>query len=99
MRCDRLGDAGSATRLLAGDFYCGPRDRLPWQIAGKQPLLRPSLPIVVAENAQEFGREHDVAVLAPLAFLDANDHALAVDRGRLQADGFGDSQTGRVTDG
>ena len=31
--------------------------------------------------------------------FDPDDHALAVDRGRREADGFGDPQTGRVTDG
>jgi hypothetical protein len=34
-----------------------------------------------------------------LALVNPNDHALAIDGAGLEADGFGDPQTGRVTDG
>ena len=57
-----------------------------------------ALPIV-PEHIEEFGRQHDIAVFAALALLDPDDHALAVDRGGREADGFGDPQAGRVTDG
>jgi hypothetical protein len=41
----------------------------------------------------------DIAVFPAFALLNPDDHALAVDRGGRKADGFGNSQTGRVTDG
>jgi len=34
--------------------------------------------------------------VAPLAVFDAQDHALGVDIGDLQSDGFGDAQTGAI---
>ncbi|MET4221130.1 hypothetical protein ABIB00_006365 [Bradyrhizobium sp. LB14.3] len=40
--------------------------------------------------------EHDVAVLAAFALLDAEDHALAVDVGDLERDHFGGAQAGAI---
>ena len=40
--------------------------------------------------------EHHVAILLPLALLDAEDHLLAVDRGNRQVHGFRDAQTRRA---
>ena len=57
-----------------------------------------TLPIV-PEHIEQLGRQHDIAVFPAFALLNPDDHALAVDRGGLEADGFGNSQTGRVTDG
>ena len=57
-----------------------------------------ALPIV-PEHGQQFGRQHDIAIFAAFALVNPNDHALAIDRGGLEADGFGNPQTGRVTDG
>ena len=37
---------------------------------------------VIAQDSQQPGREHDVAILTALALLDANDPAPAVDVGR-----------------
>ena len=54
---------------------------------------------IVPEHRQQFGRQHDIAIFVALALVDPNDHALATDRSGLEADGFGDSQTGGVTDG
>ena len=67
--------------------------------AGEQPgALRARAPPVVAQGLQKPGREHDVAVLGPLAEVDAQRgiHALAVDVLRAQADGLRDAQPGRV---
>ena len=47
----------------------------------------------MAKDFQQLGGEHDVPVFLSLALLDANDHALAVDVGGLQADDLGDAQS------
>ena len=49
-------------------------------------------PPPVAQDFQQLGGEHHVPVFLSLALLHANDHALAVDVGGLQADGLGDAQ-------
>ena len=99
VRRDRLGDVGLEPHGSAGVLHGGGGDRLTGQIAGEQPLLRPNGAVVVSEDVQQLGREHHVAVLPPLALLDADGHALAVDRGRRQADRLGNPQTRRVADG
>src|SRR5437879_3188487 len=43
-------------------------------------------------------REHDVAVLAALAFGHLDHHPLVVERGGLQTNGFGDAQAGGIAD-
>ena len=64
------------------------------------PLLsRMGILPIVPEHRQQFGRQHDIAIFVALALVDPNDHALAIDRSGLEADGFGDLQTGGVTDG
>jgi hypothetical protein len=57
-----------------------------------------ALPIV-PHYIEKLGRQHDIAVLAAFALFDPDDHALAVDGARLEADRFGNPQTRRVTDG
>jgi len=52
--------------------------------AGKQPVQRPRQPPVGAQDGQQLGRQHDVAILAALAMLDPYDHPLAVYIGHLQ---------------
>ena len=75
------------------------RDRLARQATGKQPLSGMGALPIVPEHIEEFGRQHDIAVFPAFALLNPDDHALAVDRGGFEADGFGNPQTGRVTDG
>jgi hypothetical protein len=41
---------------------------------------------VAAQDAEQLLGQHDVALLAALAAFDPDDHAVAVDVGRLQAD-------------
>ena len=57
-----------------------------------------ALPIV-PEYIEELGRQHDIAVFPAFALFDPDDHALAVDRGGLEANGLGNPQTGRIADG
>ena len=54
---------------------------------------------VVTQDSQQPGREHDVAILAALALVDANDLTLAVDVGRSQADRLRHAQAGCVAGG
>ena len=55
-------------------------------IAGKQPVggLAPQSTPVDAQCIEQFGTEHDIAVLASLAAPDMNDRPLAVDVADLQ---------------
>jgi len=97
---DRLVQAGPREGLLAGLLDGVAADMAAGNQAREEPLARgPGAPPVVAQDLQQPWREHDVAVLAALALLDADDHALAVDVGRAQADGFGDAQAGGVAAG
>jgi hypothetical protein len=99
VRRDRLGEARPVPHGPAGILNCGGGDRLTRQIAGEQPLLRPNSAVIVSEDLQELGRKHDVSVLPPLALLDADGHAPAIDRCRRQMDRLRNPQTRRVADG
>src|SRR5579864_4319943 len=90
MRGDRLTKASETMCLLACVFDSLSRDRLARVSTGEQPLLRVHGLPVAAQDVQQLRREHDVAILAAFALLDADDHAPAVDGGGLQANGFRD---------
>ena len=95
-----LGNAGQAQGSLAGLCDGVAADMAVGTLSREEPVSGgPGAPPVVAEDREQAGREHDVAVLGALALLDADDHARAVDGGRAQADGFGDAQAGRVAGG
>ena len=66
---------------------------------GKSHCLGFSTRHQLAQDLQQFGRQHHVAILLAFALIDADDHALAVDIGGLQANGFGDAQARRVAGG
>jgi hypothetical protein len=51
---------------------------------------------VSPQHLEQARREHDVAILAPFTLIVPQRHALAVDVGHLEMDGFGDPQTGCV---
>src|ERR1700676_4082362 len=99
MRSDRFANAAPLARLPAGTIDTEGRDRLAGPATRKQPLSGLGALPVVPEQIEEFWRQHDIAVFPAFALLDPDEHALAVDRGRCEADGFGNSQSGRVTDG
>jgi hypothetical protein len=50
-----------------------------------------------AQDLQQLGGEHDVAVFLPLAVLDAQVHPLAIDRRNREVHGFRDPKAGGVT--
>ena len=62
-----------------------------------QPCGRATLP-PVAQQLEQLRRQHRVAVLAALALLDPDQHALAVDVGDLQRDDLGDAQARAIGD-
>ena len=99
MRRDRLADAALRPHVPTGVIDGGWRDRLAGPVTGKQPLSGMGALPIVPQDGPAAGRQHDVAIFPAFALLDADDHALAVDRRGLQADRFGNPQTGRVTDG
>ena len=99
VRRDRLVDVGLPSRLSAGGVDRQRRNRLSGQVAGEQPLFGAGGAPVAAQQVEQHGREHDVAVLAPFALFDADDHALAVDGGGGQTDGLRNPQTRRIADG
>ncbi len=85
--------AGAFGGLLASVPENLGRDRMTRcmpSIAGEQPVgglaLQPAP--VDAKGIEQFGAEHDIAVFAPLASPDMNDHPLAVDIADLQVRHF-----------
>ena len=51
---------------------------------------------VLAEDREQSGREHDVAVLVALGLADADDHPPAVDVVDAKGDDLGDAEPGGV---
>jgi hypothetical protein len=98
MRGNRF-DAAQQPHLPAGPIDGERRERPGGLAAGKQPLSGTGTLPIVPEDVEELGRQHYIAVPAAFALFDPDDHALAVDGAGLEADRFGNPQTGRVTDG
>ena len=104
MRADPLGDVGGLCRLDDDAMELPGADRLHRVLAREQPavamhhaLLPPDLP-PLAQQGEQIGREHGVAVLPALAALDPEQHALAVDVGDLQRRDLGDAQACAIGD-
>jgi hypothetical protein len=78
----------------AAELACG--QRVDWVASGKQPTLRQhhaaaaALPPPGAQQREQLGREHGVAVFAPLALVDPQQHARAVDVRDLERGHLGD---------
>ena len=71
---------------MAGAIELAGRERVDPVLPGKQPALRPRLLPPGAQQRKQVRGEHHVAILAPLALLDPDDHAGAVDVGDLERD-------------
>ena len=78
---------------MAGPVELAGRERIDPALSGKQPALWSGCLPPGAQQREQMRRQHDVAVFAALALLDADDHALAVDVADLQRDHFGGAQT------
>ena len=94
-----LGGGADNAAELAG------RQRLDRVAAWKQPASRqqqaapPPLAPPGAQQFEQLRRQHRVAVLASLAALDAQQHALGIDIADLERDNFRDAQPGAVGGG
>jgi hypothetical protein len=73
------------------------RERIRW-LARSALLIVDEIGPPGAQQVEQMGGEHDVAVLASLALLNADQHPLAVDVADLQAGGLGGAQPGAVGD-
>ena len=100
-----LLDPGGLGGGVDGAVELAGRQRLDRVAAGKQPASRqqhaapPALPPPGAQQFEQLRRQHGVAVLAALALLDPQQHALGVDIADLERDNFGDAQPGAVGGG
>src|SRR3954453_23903177 len=92
--------SASATlgRSVAGAIELTRGDRLDQLRAGDQPAARALHPPPLPQQVEEVGREHREAVLAPLALLDPDQHAGAVDVCDFEVGDLGDAQAAAVGD-
>src|SRR6266568_606289 len=67
-----------------------------WVAAGKQPVRGPATLPIAAKNAEQMLGQNRVAILAPFALPNADDHTCTIDISRRQRDGLGNTQTRRV---
>src|SRR5687767_2813880 len=98
---DIIAKASALSRLVA----CCPDNlacnwvigRVP-PVTGEQPDLRfaSQAAPMLAQSFEQFGAEHDVAVLTPLSALNVDHHALAVDVAHLQMRQLGSAHSGCV---
>src|SRR5271156_3670659 len=94
-----LGGGVDGATELAG------RQRLARIAAGKQPASRqqraelPPLPPPLTQQFEQPRRQHGVAILAALALLDPQQHALGVDVADVERDHLGDAQPGAIGGG
>ena len=96
---DRLVEPGGLDRLAAGALHRAHRDRPGRVRPREQPGARAGAAPVGAQDREQLGREHDVAVAPALALADADGHPGAVDVGDLEPDHLGDAQAGGVDRG
>src|SRR5271168_4430560 len=98
MRRHALGDSRRPRRGGNRSTELPGRHRVDRIEAGKQPAPRLRDLPPVAQQLQQLRREHHEAILLPLALLDAQQHALAVDIGDLQRDDLGYAQARAIGD-
>ena len=98
MHRDALVELGGLCGGVTGAVELARGDRLGGLLAGKEPAARPRHPPPLPQEVEQVGREHREAVLAPLALLDPDQHAGAVDVGDLEVGDLGDAQAAAVSD-
>ena len=91
-----LPQSGASGNRSTYYLHGSPVKRLVLIGAGEKPGRGLVLLPVVAQDAEEHGRKHDIAILLAFALLHANHHAFAVDVPDLQIDEFRHAQPGRV---
>ena len=99
MRRDGFRNLANTVGLLALTLDCKSCDVLAREVSWEEPVLGLFDSPPGTQNLQEFRREHRVPIFPPFTLLDPDDHALAVDRGRCECDGFGDAQACGIAGG
>jgi hypothetical protein len=75
MRCDRFANTATPTRLLTGILYGALADMVIDFIAREEPPLRSVHSPPVAQDLEQLWRKHHIAVDAPFALFDSNNHS------------------------
>jgi len=97
MRGDTFAEAAAGPGIAAGGLHGAGGEMEVRPPGGEEPRTGGTVNAKVGtENFQEARREHGVTVFASLAVIDADEHALAIDAGELEGDGFGDAEAGSV---
>ena len=71
-----LGDLGRLSGSMNGAVELARGEMVDPVLSGKQPDLRPRDTPLVAQQLEQLRREHRIAILAPLALLDTQQHTL-----------------------
>jgi hypothetical protein len=100
--CTVTGLLSAARRAATRQASCkvatlgGDADRLARLPAREQPAPRPRQTPVGAQDLQQLRRQHDITVLAALALLNPDQHAIAVDGADRQARDLADPKARSV---
>ena len=65
-------------------FELARRDRIDPVATREHPSSRPRFSVIVAQQAQEVRRQHDLPILTPLTVLNSDQHPVTVDIAYLQ---------------
>ena len=98
MRRDPAAEPGGFGRHVAGAIELPRRHGQQWVAPGEQPAPRPALPPPRSQQLQQLWRQQGMPILAALAHLDTDQHALGIDIAEAQHDHLGTAQTGAVGD-
>ena len=79
MRRDRLGQACCSSRLPADGVDGVPRHVRVFRVTREEPVSWSICLPVVAQEVEQFGREHHEAILPAFTLADADEHSLAID--------------------
>src|ERR1700692_956539 len=94
------GDRFIETRDLgcpaASSFHRARGDRPRRVGAGEQQVFQMSLLPIIAQDAEQLLRQHDIAILAPFGLPNSKDHPRAIDIAGGQLHGLGNTQTGGI---
>jgi len=97
MRGDAFAEAAASPGIAAGGLHGAGGEMEVRAPGGEEPGTGGTVDAKVgAEDFEEARGEHGVTVFASLAVIDADEHALTVDAGELEGDGFGDAEAGSV---
>src|SRR3954447_18909951 len=92
VRRDPLGDPGAVGGGMDRPVELTRGERVERVLSGEQPDLGPGDPPPVPQELEELRREHRKAVLASLALLDPEQHALGIDVADLERHDLGHAQ-------